>query len=273
MLWTVGFITTFVIGGMTGVLLAIPAVDFQVHNSLFLIAHFHNAIIPGVVFGYLAGFTYWFPKAFGYKLHEKLGKYAFWCWFIGFYVAFMPLYALGFMGMTRRLSHYADSNGWQPYLLVAAAGAFIIACGVFFQILQLIVSLKNREKNRDLTGDPWQGRTLEWSIPSPPPFYNFAITPKVQGRDAFWIAKEKNETPSLQYEDIHMPKNTSVGVFLALFSGVLGFAMTWHMTAIAILSLVAILITFIRRSYDSDIDYILTADEVKKLEMNSSLQG
>lgn len=273
MLWTVGFMTTFVVGGMTGVMMAVPAIDFQVHNSLFLVAHFHNAIIGGVVFGYLAGFTYWFPKAFGFKLNETLGKYAFWCWIIGFYMAFMPLYVLGFMGMTRRVSHYDASTGWHPYLIVAAIGAGIIAVGFIFQVLQLVVSIRNREQYRDLTGDPWDGRTLEWSIPSPAPFYNFAITPRVQGRDAFWEMKQQNLTAPTYYQDIHMPKNTAIGFIIALCSAVFGFAAIWHITWMMIAGLIGIIVTMILRTFDQDTDYYLKADEVKKLTENAGKTG
>ena len=176
---------TFVIGGMTGVLLAVPPVDFQLHNSLFLVAHFHNVIIGGVVFGVMAGYNYWFPKAFGFTLDERWGKAAFWCWFIGFYLAFMPLYVLGLMGMTRRLQHY-DDLAWQPWLLVAAVGAVVILAGIVCQIVQLVVSIRAREQLRDVTGDPWNGRTLEWSTASPPPAWNFAVLPRVAERDAYW---------------------------------------------------------------------------------------
>ena len=189
-LWTLGFIVTFSIGGMTGVLLAVPGADFVLHNSLFLIAHFHNVIIGGAVFGYLAGFAYWFPKAFGFTLNERLGKYAFWCWIVGFYLAFMPLYVLGFMGMTRRLNHY-DNPAWTPWLIAAFCGALVIMVGIIFQIAQLVVSIRDREKNRDLTGDPWDARTLEWSTSSPPPFYNFAEQPHVNDLDAHWETKER----------------------------------------------------------------------------------
>ena len=184
-LWTIGFMVTFTIGGMTGVMMAIPGADFVLHNSLFLIAHFHNVIIGGVLFGYLAGFNYWFPKAFGFKLNEKLGKAAFWFWQVGFYVAFVPLYVLGFMGMTRRLNHY-DNPAWHPWLLVAAFGAVLIAIGIACQLLQLVVSIRNRNlpEYRDTTGDPWGGRTLEWATTSPPADYNFAVTPQVRTLDA-----------------------------------------------------------------------------------------
>src|ERR1700726_385532 len=189
-LWTIGFMVTFVIGGMTGVLMAVPPADFVLHNSLFLIAHFHNVIIGGVLFGYLAGLTYWFPKAFGFTLNETLGKCSFWCWLVGFFLAFMPLYILGLMGMTRRLNHY-DNPDWHPFLVVAAIGAAVILCGILFFVAQIVVSIVQREKARDLTGDPWGGRTLEWSVSSPPPFYNFAETPVVRGRDAFWEMKQQ----------------------------------------------------------------------------------
>lgn len=268
MLWTIGFMVTFAIGGMTGVMMSVPAVDYQVHNSLFLIAHFHNTIIGGVLFGYLGGLTYWFPKAFGFKLNERLGKCAFWCWIIGFYTAFMPLYILGFMGMTRRLSHYDASTGWQPFLIVAAVGAGIIACGIGFQILQLVVSFMKRHQYKDVTGDPWDGRTLEWSIPSPAPFYNFAITPEAKEIDAFWQMKQqKSETISKPfYQDIHMPKNTGDGFIIAVFSGLFGFAIIWHITWLIFAGLIGVVITIIMRTFNTDTDYYLKSEEVERLE-------
>ncbi len=211
MYWFLGFIVIFTIGGMAGVLMSIPAADFQVHNSLFLIAHFHFVIIGGVVFGFFAGYTYWFPKFIGFKLNEKLGKYAFWCWIIGFLIAFFPLYLLGFMGATRRLNHYEVAE-WQPLFIIAAIGAFFIMCGLGFQILQLLVSIKERKENRDLTGDPWNGRNLEWSTTSPPPFYNFAFIPEVHSRDPFWVMKHTKQPAPTKYEEIHMPKNSGDGV-------------------------------------------------------------
>lgn len=274
MLWTLGFMTTFAIGGMTGVLMSVPAADFQLHNSVFLVAHFHNVIIGGVVFGYLAGVIYWFPKIFGFKLNERLGKCAFWCWIIGFYIAFMPLYVLGLMGMTRRLGHYDASTGFQPLLIVAAAGAGIIALGIAFQALQLLVSIKNRRQYRDHSGDPWDGRTLEWSIPSPAPFYNFAVTPIVDSRDAFWVTKEQiaqgKKLPKPHYEDIHMPKNTGVGFVLGVLSGVLGFALVWHITWLIGVGLVGLIATAVARTFNTDVDYFITAAEIEKLAMQST---
>lgn len=270
MLWTIGFITTFVFGGMTGVMLAVPAIDFQVHNSLFLVAHFHNAIIGGVVFGYLAGFTYWFPKATGFKLDERIGKYAFWCWFVGFYVAFVPLYILGFMGATRRLSHYdAAQASWQPLFIIAMIGALIIVTGFLLQVVQLAVSFIYREKYRDLTGDPWNGRTLEWSTPSPAPFYNFSTIPVVDERDAFWVEKQRKQSQpatTISYQDIHLPSNTAVGLIVGVLGGVFGFAITWHITWLMLVSLLGIIVTVVKKSFDLKTEYHLTASELEKFE-------
>ncbi|WP_286979230.1 cytochrome o ubiquinol oxidase subunit I [Pseudomonas sp.] len=266
-LWTLGFMVTFTVGGMTGVLLAVPGADYVLHNSLFLIAHFHNTIIGGAVFGYLAGFTFWFPKAFGFKLDERLGKCAFWCWITGFFVAFMPLYVLGFMGMTRRLNHY-DNPLWHPYLIVAFFGAVLIFCGIAFQIAQILVSIKNRDALRDHTGDPWGGRTLEWSTSSPPPFYNFAQLPTVHAIDAFHEMKE-NDTAYLRptrYSPIHMPKNTAAGLIIGLVGAVFGFAMVWHIWWLAGLTFIAMVATFVVRSYNQDVDYYVQPDEIERIE-------
>ncbi|MFM5867590.1 cytochrome o ubiquinol oxidase subunit I [Aeromonas caviae] len=267
MLWTVGFIITFTVGGMTGVLLSVPAANFVLHNSLFLIAHFHNVIIGGVVFGCFAGITYWFPKAFGFKLDDVWGKRAFWCWITGFFVAFMPLYVLGFMGMTRRVSQNIDPefHGW---LVVAACGAGLIALGVLCQVIQIVVSIRDREKNRDLTGDPWGGRTLEWATSSPPPFYNFAIEPKVTGLDAFWEAKADGSAykKPAQYAPIHMPKNSGAGVIIAAFSVVFGFAMIWHIWWMAIAGFIGMIATWIIHSFNDDVDYYAQVDEIERIE-------
>lgn len=267
MLWTVGFIITFTVGGMTGVLLSVPAANFVLHNSLFLIAHFHNVIIGGVVFGCFAGITYWFPKAFGFKLDDVWGKRAFWCWITGFFVAFMPLYVLGFMGMTRRVSQNIDPefHGW---LVVAACGAGLIALGVLCQVIQIVVSIRDREKNRDLTGDPWGGRTLEWSTSSPPPFYNFAIEPKIKGLDAFWEAKQDGSAyqQPKHYDPIHMPKNSGAGVVIAAFSTLFGFAMIWHIWWMAIAGFVGMIATWIIHSFNDDVDYYVQVDEIERIE-------
>ncbi|WP_239349917.1 cytochrome o ubiquinol oxidase subunit I [Snodgrassella communis] len=267
MLWTVGFIITFSVGGMTGVLLAVPGADFVLHGSLFLVAHFHNTIIGGVVFGLFAALNYWFPKAFGFKLDEKWGKRAFWCWFIGFFVAFMPLYALGFMGMTRRLSQHIDP-AFHTLLCVAAAGAAIIALGVVCMVIQVVVSCLHRKENLDVTGDPWNGRTLEWSTSSPVPFYNFATQPQVESRDAFWDEKEKGiayKKPA-KYEEIHMPKNTAAGLVIGVFSLIFGFAMIWHIWWMAIVGFAGMIISFIAKSFDTDVDYYVPVAEIEAIE-------
>ncbi|AXA34488.1 cytochrome o ubiquinol oxidase subunit I [Francisella adeliensis] len=280
MLWLVGFMIVFSVGGMTGVLLSVPGVDFQMHNSVFLIAHFHNVIIGGVVFGAFAGLTYWFPKIFGFTLNERLGKYGFWCWFIGFFVAFMPLYVLGMMGMTRRLYHYDASTGYQTLLVVAWFGAMIIALGIFFQVLQLVVSIRDRDQNR-VGADVWgSGRTLEWAIPSPVPFYNFSHEPEVSDRDDFWSQKEKGLSfdgkpvdAEKTYEDVHMPKNTSVGLIIGIFSFVFGFAMVWHIWWLAAVGVVGMIGTVLRRSFDYSIDYYVKAKEVKEVESKYTKEG
>lgn len=267
MLWFFGFVATFTLGGMTGVLLAMPAIDFQVHNSLFLVAHFHNTIIGGVVFGYFAGLTYWFPKMFGFTLNEKWGTCAFWAWIIGFFVAFMPLYALGFMGATRRLVHYTDPS-WQPYFIVAGIGVVIVVLGVVFQLIQLAVSIRDRKKNRDVTGDPWFGRTLEWSIPSPAPIYNFAVIPHVYGRDPLWAQKHGGEpVHPPEYVDIHLSHNSGIGVTIAIASVAIGFGLVWHMWWLALIALVGIVVSLIMRAYDENKEYVLSAHEVKQIEM------
>jgi cytochrome o ubiquinol oxidase subunit 1 len=271
-LWTIGFMITFTIGGMTGVMMAIPGADFVLHNSLFLIAHFHNAIIGGVVFGYLAGVHYWFPKVFGIKLNEKLGKAAFWLWFVGFYVSFMPLYVLGFMGMTRRLNHY-DNPAWHPWLIFAACGVVFIALGVVCQVLQVIVSVRNRQlpEYRDVNGDPWDGRTLEWATSSPPPVYNFATIPVVHELDAFTHMKETAQGLGKEtvYSDIHMPSNTSAGFFIGIFSLLVGFAGVWHITWLAVAALVAIMATVIGRSFGDNSGYFIPAETVRRTEENN----
>jgi cytochrome o ubiquinol oxidase subunit 1 len=269
MMWSLAFLITFTIGGMTGVMLSVPGVDFVLHNSVFLIAHFHNTIIGGVVFGLFAGYIYWFPKVFGFKLNDVLGKCAFWCWWVGFLVAFMPLYVLGFMGMTRRLDHYSVASGYHPFLVTAAVGAFIILAGILFQLLQLVVSIKDRAHNR-AGNDPWDARTLEWSTSSPPPFYNFAVIPEVTCRDAFWAEKQailKGKKPAEPvYTDIHMPKNTCVGFLIGVLGGIFGFAMVWNMPLLSVVSGVAMLGCVLARTFDFNIDYFVKAAEVAKTE-------
>ncbi|RJF34731.1 MULTISPECIES: cytochrome o ubiquinol oxidase subunit I [Pseudoalteromonas] len=266
-LWTLGFMVTFTIGGMTGVLLAIPGADYVLHNSLFLIAHFHNTIIGGAVFGYLAGFAYWFPKAMGFKLDESWGRKSFWCWLIGFFVAFMPLYVLGFLGMTRRLNH-TNNPDWNIWLYIAAGGAVIILFGILFQVVQLVVSFKNREQLDDTTGDPWNGHTLEWASASPPQYYNFAKIPHIDDIDAWTDMKEKGLAykQEASYSPIHMPKNTPAGVLMSAGITTFCFAMIWHIWWLAAFGLLGAIVVFIKRCYTSDVDYYVQPDEIVELE-------
>jgi cytochrome o ubiquinol oxidase subunit I len=270
MLWTLGFMVTFVIGGMTGVLLAVPPADFVLHNSLFLVAHFHNVIIGGVLFGAFAGYEYWFPKAFGFRLHEGLGKAAFWFWIVGFYVAFMPLYALGLMGMTRRMQHY-NEPAWQPWLLVAAAGAVLIGIGVAIQVVQLAWSIRHREALRDVTGDPWNGRTLEWMTPSPPPVFNYAVMPDVEGIEAYWMRKQaaierQALRPEPDYHDIHMPRNSAAGFICAFFSATMGFALIWHIWWLVVVGFVCAWAVFVVVAWRDQHEMVIPAATVASVD-------
>jgi cytochrome o ubiquinol oxidase subunit 1 len=266
MLWFMGFMVTFTIGGVAGVLLAVPPADFQLHNSLFLVAHFHMMIIGGVLFGYFAGLTYWFPKIFGFRLNERLGRYAFWCWLTGFVLAFTPLYALGLMGATRRLDTYDKSLGWQWLFGVAGIGVLFVLAGIGFQILQIIVSVKQRDQNRDLTGDPWHGRTLEWSTSSPAPAYNFARIPTVTSRDAWWHAKHSRPETPAKLEAIRVPRNTPAGLFIASFAFLVGFAAVWHILWLSVIGGFGILLTVIIRTSNDDSERTISAQQLEKLE-------
>lgn len=269
MMWTIAFIPCFVVGGATGVMLAVAPADYQYHNSYFLIAHFHQVLIGGVVFGYLAGIYYWWPKLFGFKLDEKLGAWGFWLWNIGFYVCFMPQYALGFMGMTRRYYTYGWDLGWEPLNLISTVGAFLMGAGFVFQVWQITYSIKHGE--RDTTGDPWNGRTLEWSIPSPAPFYNFAVVPQVKDMDDFWRVKEEKangtykEEP-VHLEPIHMPKNSGLPFIMSVFWFIAGFGFVWEWTWMAVIGMVGVALVMWARSFQYDTDYYVPVDEVRRTE-------
>ncbi|MDB5186829.1 MAG: hypothetical protein JWM07_301 [Candidatus Saccharibacteria bacterium] len=273
MIWFMGFVFLFTLGGMTGVMLAVPGIDYQVHNSLFLVAHFHTMIISGVVFGFFAGLTYWFPKVFGFTLHEGLGKTAAWLWSIGFVVAFGPLFILGLMGATRRLDHYEDT-GWQTLFIIAGVGVMIIGLGIVCQLLQLFISIRRRKQNLDTTGDPWNGRTLEWSTPSPAPFYNYAVMPTVTERDPFWEDKQAGKTTRpVKYTDIHMPKNTGAGIIIAGFSFLVGFAAVWHIPWLATIGVIGAIVMTIIRLTDDNTEYTISAVELAKLDQAIHSKG
>jgi cytochrome o ubiquinol oxidase subunit 1 len=271
MLWAIGFMVTFVVGGMTGVLLAVPPADFVLHNSLFLVAHFHNVIIGGVIFGAFAGYTFWFPKAFGFTLDERLGKAAFWCWFVGFYVTFVPLYVVGLEGMTRRMQHY-DRPEWHPWLLVAGLGSLIILCGIALQVAQLVISIRTRERRRDRTGDPWDGRSLEWATSSPPPEFNFAVLPTVTHEETYWSVKQSAReqmrlvTAEPHYEPIEMPRNSPVGFVTAFFAAVTGFSLIWHIWWLVVLGLVCAYITFVVFAWRDVAEFEIPAEEVARID-------
>jgi cytochrome o ubiquinol oxidase subunit 1 len=267
LLFSIGFIVTFVIGGLTGVLLAVPPVDYVLHNSVFLVAHFHNVIIGGVIFGALAGYNYWFPKAFGFTLDDRWGKASFWCWFFGFWLAFGPLYVLGLMGMTRRLQNIADPS-WRPLLWVAELGALIVFLGIVCQAVQLYVSIRTREQRLDLTGDPWRtGRTLEWATSSPPPPYNFAVLPRVETIDAFWEMKRSGLTAAEPaYENIDMPRNSPIGFVIAFFAVITGFALIWYIWWMAILGLLGAAVTFLAFGWIDDREHEISATDIAVAE-------
>jgi cytochrome o ubiquinol oxidase subunit I len=270
LLWSLAFMVTFIIGGMTGVLLAVPPVDFVLHNSLFLVAHFHNVLIGGMLFGGFAGYTYWFPKAFGFRLHEGLGRAAFWFWISGFYLAFMPLYVLGFLGMTRRMQHY-DVPAWRPWLLAAAAGAGLIAIGIVLQVMQLVVSIRHRSQLRDETGDPWDGRSLEWATASPPPAFNFAVLPHVSGEEAYWRIKQRalqqanlGEEPA--YQALHMPRNSATGFICAFFATAMGFALIWHIWWLVALAAAGAFATFVVLAWRDEDEYLIAQQTVAQID-------
>ena len=270
MMWSLGFMVTFVIGGLTGVLHAVPPADFITHNTVFLVAHFHNVIIPGVLFAAFAGYEFWFPKAFGFRLDQRFGKVAFWCWLPGFYLAFMPLYVLGLMGMPRRLQHY-DVPEWRPWLIVAAIGVLLILAGICFQIAQLIVSIRRRESLRDEVGDPWNGRSLEWSTASPPPAFNFAALPRVEGDEPYWEIKQRAREqqvlrPEPAYTDIEMPLNSPTGFVSAFFASFMGFALIWHIWWLVGVTFVGAYATFVVFAWRDRAEYHIPAEEVARID-------
>ena len=267
MIWFMGFIILFSIGGVAGVLLAVPPADFQLNNSLFLVAHFHSMIVSGVLFGYFAGLTYWFPKIYGFSLKDEIGKYAAYFWIVGFIVAFVPLYILGIMGATRRMNHYSSNLGFQSLFIVAGIGVLIIGAGLFIQVIQVASSIRDRKKLQDKTGDPWNGRTLEWSVSSPAPSYNFAILPVVKERDQFWNEKQNQSHKSHnKFKDFYMPKNSYLGLVIAFFAFSLGFAAVWHILWLFIFGVVGIIAVVILRSLDENREILVTFNDLSKAD-------
>jgi cytochrome o ubiquinol oxidase subunit 1 len=270
LLWGLGFIVTFLFGGMTGVMLAVPPADFVLHNSLFLVAHFHNVIIGGVVFGCFAGYEYWFPKAFGFRLHRGWGFAAFWLTLAGFILTFTPLYVVGMEGMTRRLQH-VDNPLWDPWIILAGIGTIVIAAGVAAQLIQLVVSIRQRERLRDVTGDPWNGRTLEWVTPSPPPTFNFPVLHDVHGEEAYWGMKQAAIAQESLYDEpdykpIEMPRNSPTGFVTAFFAAIIGFALIWHIWWLVILGLVGAYATFVVFAWRDEDEYEIPAEEVARID-------
>lgn len=265
MLWFLGFVSIFAVGGITGVMLAVPPIDFQLHNSLFLVAHFHSTVIGGVLFGIFAGISYWFPKIAGFRLNERLGRYAFWCWIIGFCMSFIPMYILGLMGATRRLDHYDSATGWQPFYVLMLLGGIVIMAAVALQVIQIIASFIERKRLVDTTGDPWDGRSLEWAVDSPPASYNFTVIPAVSSRDAYWEMKQAG-LPKRTFEDIHMPKGTASGIYISIFAFLAGFGFVWHIVWLIITSILAIIVCVVLRTFNEHTEYTITAEEIEKLE-------
>jgi len=263
MIWFLAFVFTFTLGGVTGVLMAVPALDFQVHNTMFLVAHFHNTIIGGVVFGFFAAITYWFPKIFGFKLHDGLGRWSAILWQVGFLLAFMPLYILGLMGAVRRLDSYSDPT-WQPLFITSGIGVLVIASGIGLFVLQLVYSIWKRKDLKDTTGDPWDGRTLEWSVPSPAPHYNFAVTPVITHRDEWWHRKKTGVAApdKKDYVDIWLPKNSSVGLTVGVLAGLFGFGIIWHLWWLVLIVVIAVIAVIVRRTLSDDNDYQISANEL-----------
>jgi cytochrome o ubiquinol oxidase subunit 1 len=270
MLWSLAFMTTFITGGLTGVLLAVPPADFVLHNSMFLVAHFHHVIVGGVVFALLAAIAYWWPKAFGFRLHEGWGRAAFWFGFVGFYVTFMPLYVVGILGMTRRLQHY-DVPEWRSWILISGFGVVILVGAVICQVAQLVVSIVRKDALRDVTGDPWDGRTLEWATPSPPPVFNFAVLPQVKDAEYYWEAKRRaREAAHLgkepDYTPVEMPRNSPTGFVCAFFATVIGFALIWHIWWLMIVGLVGAYATFVVFAWRDVPEYAIPAEEVARID-------
>ena len=265
LVYSLGFMMLFVLGGLTGVILANPTIDYQAQNTLFLVAHFHNVLIPGLLFGMLAGYHYWFPKAFGFRLDERWGMAAALLFTVGFILAFFPLYALGLLGFPRRTLSYTDPV-YLPYMLVAGAGAAFILAAFAALVIQLYVSVLEREQNRVPAGDPWDGRILEWSVSAPPPEYNFAVLPRVTALDDFLVAKETGRAYRMpeKFEDIEVPKNSALGMALCVTGALMAFALVWHIWWLLVVGGVGAFSAIVGRGFVRAATRIIPASEVER---------
>jgi cytochrome o ubiquinol oxidase subunit 1 len=234
---------------------------------LFLVAHFHNMLIPGLLYGMLAGYHYWFPKAFGFRLNEKWGRISFACWVVGFYIAFMPLYVLGAAGVARRTQGMFDPI-FRPWFYLAGVGALILLAALGALFFQLWVSIRERDANGVFAGDPWDGRGLEWSTSAPPPEYNYACIPRVHGRDPFFDAKRRDDpyAPPASYDAIELPKSSMTGPMIGVVGAATAFGLVWHMWWLTIIGVLAIIATVIARSFARHVHQIFPPDEVKRTE-------
>ncbi len=265
MLYSLAFMVLFTIGGLTGILLANPAIDYQVHNSVFLVAHFHNMLIPGVLYGMIAAYTYWFPKAFGFQLDEWWGRVSCGCWVTGFCLAFLPLYPLGLMGMPRRSQEFFEP-AYLPFTIVAGIGALFLLAALASLFIQLVVSVRRRAELAVPAGDPWNGRTLEWGIPCPAPEYNFAVLPIVDARDAFHAAKKDGTAyPAHRfYSPIELPKNSGVGVVFGLALAAASFGLIWWMWWLVVAGGLVALGALVARSFNLDTMRVIPAEEIRR---------
>lgn len=268
MLYALAFMMTFVLGGFTGIILAMPPLDYLVHNTLFLVAHFHNMLIPGLLYGMLAGYHYWFPKAFGFRLDERWGRIAFTCWVVGFYLAFFPLYVLGASGMARRTQAIFEPS-FLPWLYVAGVGAFVLLAALTSLGIQLWVSIRDRVSLRVEAGDPWDGRGLEWSVSAPPPEYNFAVLPLIDGRNPFYDHKHDEGQPDPyasppSYEDIVVPRGSATSVVIGLTAAVAAFGLIWEIWGLTIVALQVIVAAVVLRSFGRNQHRTIPAAEVAR---------
>ncbi|MEK4565114.1 cytochrome aa3 quinol oxidase subunit I [Alkalihalobacillus sp. FSL R5-0424] len=267
MLWSVAFIPNFVIGGVTGVMLAMAAADYQYHNTYFLVSHFHYVLIAATVFACFAGFIYWYPKMFGHKLNERIGKWFFWIFVAGFNICFFPQYFLGLDGMPRRIHIYGVEDGWFALNFISTVGAFIM--GLAFIILVYNIYYSFRYSPRETTGDAWGGRTLEWATSSAiPPHYNFAKVPEVTAMDPYWDMKEKGIDPNKidKYEKIHMPSNTAVPFIMGCFMFLAGFGLVFEWFWMGIVGAIGIFACMAYRSFDYDDGYYVSVEEIEETE-------